>query len=220
MHMAALAETEDLLPTRHSLLLRMQDMSDERSWRDFFEGYWKLIYQTAVRAGLTGPEAEDVVQETVIAVCRNIGGFDYQPERGRFKSWLLQLTRWRIQDRLRLRRIRSRREIPLPMAQALQEEEVTDADLVDAISEAQAPELEMIWDEEWDRNLLEAAARMAKQRVTERQYQLFDLYVLKQWPMSLITSAFNVGPTAVYMAKHRVGRIVKQEIRKLQGHTP
>jgi len=38
------------------------------------------------------------------------------------------------------------------------------------------------WDEEWQKNLMEAAITRVKRRVSIEQYQMFDLFVLKQWP--------------------------------------
>ena len=43
-------------------------------------------------------EAEEVVQETAIGVARRLPEFAYDPKVCRFKTWLLNLVRWRIQD--------------------------------------------------------------------------------------------------------------------------
>src|SRR5438105_2439540 len=100
-------DTDELIPTRESLLSRLKDLDDAASWREFFDLYWKLIYNTARRAGLNDSEAEDVVQETLITISKKIGEFRYDPHRGSFKSWLLNTTKWRIQDQFRKRPRRS-----------------------------------------------------------------------------------------------------------------
>ena len=56
------------LPTRRSLLSRLKDWDDQESWRQFFDAYWQLIYNTACRAGLSHAEAQEVVQEVEISV--------------------------------------------------------------------------------------------------------------------------------------------------------
>src|SRR6266542_6306917 len=99
-----LPNPEELIPTRDSLLSRLKDRRDDDSWRDFFNLYWRLIYGGALKAGLTEQEAEEVVQETVITVARRIPEFKYDPTVCSFKTWLLNLTRWRIVDQLRKRR--------------------------------------------------------------------------------------------------------------------
>src|SRR2546428_13171081 len=95
--------SEDLVPTRRSLISRLKNWDDHESWSAFFTVYWKIIYWAARRAGLTNDEGQEVVQETVISVSRAIPGFKYDPQTGSFKSWLLQLTSWRIKDQLRAR---------------------------------------------------------------------------------------------------------------------
>src|SRR6476646_9677099 len=91
----------DLIPTRRSLLSRLRDLGDQESWSDFFRSYWRLIYQVSLKAGLSDAEAQEVVQETVISVAKQMPGFRYDPERGKFKGWLLQITRRRIADQVR-----------------------------------------------------------------------------------------------------------------------
>src|SRR3974390_3146660 len=99
-----MSNMDELIPTRKSLLSRLKNWDDQESWRVFFETYWRLIYTAARRAGLTEPEAQDVVQETVISVLKSMADFKYRNTRGSFKSWLLQLTSWRICDQLRRRK--------------------------------------------------------------------------------------------------------------------
>src|SRR5215470_2547844 len=94
---------DELIPTRHSLLRRMKDAGDQTSWQDFFDTYWRLIYAVALKAGLNDAEAQDVVQETLLTVTRKIKDFETTPDRGSFKGWLMQITRWRIADQFRKR---------------------------------------------------------------------------------------------------------------------
>src|SRR6185436_12322712 len=96
--------SEELIPTRQSLLSRLKNSEDQDSWQDFFNTYWKLVYGVAIKAGLTDQEAQETVQETVITVARRIPEFKYDPSTCSFKTWLLNLTRWRIIDQLRKRR--------------------------------------------------------------------------------------------------------------------
>ena len=90
---------EEIIPTRRSLLTRLKQWDDHESWKDFFDTYWKLVYSAA----LNETEAQEVVQETVIAVAKKMHAFKYDPAVGSFKSWLLHITRCRIADQLRKR---------------------------------------------------------------------------------------------------------------------
>jgi RNA polymerase sigma-70 factor (ECF subfamily) len=192
------------------LLSRLKDWNDRESWKDFFDTYWKLIYLAATKAGLTDPEAQDVVQETVISVCKSIRGFKYRTEASSFKSWLLQLTKWRIIDELRRR---GREKEPLQMTRSNASSETA---TVERIPDPHGLALEAIWDREWDRNLMDAAIERVKRRVEAKQYQLFDLYVLKKWPVRKVATTLQVNAAQVYLAKHRVSALIRREIQYLE----
>src|SRR5262252_7523567 len=97
------APIESAIPTRYSLLSRLQNRDDDESWKDFFETYWRFIYSVAIKSGLTEPEAQDVVQETVISVAKHIRKFKRDRSLGSFKGWLRNIIRWRIADQLEQR---------------------------------------------------------------------------------------------------------------------
>ena len=50
-------KVEDWIPTRQSLLSRLRDWDDKESWEDFFNTYWRLIYNVARQSGLSAPVA-------------------------------------------------------------------------------------------------------------------------------------------------------------------
>jgi RNA polymerase sigma-70 factor (ECF subfamily) len=56
-----------------------------------------------------------------------------------------------------------------------------------------------------------------KRKITPRQYQIFDLYVMKEWPVRDVTRTMRVSAAQVYLAKLRVSRLVQAEIRRLES---
>ena len=202
-------KSPDLIPTRESLLSRLQDWGDEDSWRDFFNTYWRLIYEVALKAGLSETEAKEVVQETVISVAKQMPTFRYDPARGKFKGWLLQITRRRISDLVRKRMQAAGATGHTPLEQL-------GADHLESVPDPAADDLEAIWDQEWQRHHFDTAIQNVKKQVKPDQYQLFDLYVVQRWPARKITQTLGVSAGQVYLAKHRIGSLLKKEIRQLQ----
>jgi RNA polymerase sigma factor (sigma-70 family) len=196
---------DDSISTRATLLERLRRWDDDPSWQEFFDTYWRLIHRVALRAGLKEDEAEDVVQETVITLARNMAGFRYDPTRCSFKTWLLNVTRWRIVDRIR-RRAKANQTSSWSM-QAKQLEELPDPD---------GCALESIWDREWEAHLIEAASYRVKQRVAPKQYQMFYLHALKELPVTEVARRVGSSVGAVYLAKHRVGRMLRGEIKRMR----
>jgi len=191
------------------LLSRLKNWSDNESWHDFFETYWRIIYTAAREAGLADAEAQDVVQETVIAVARNIPNFKYNAAQGSFKGWLLRLTSWRIMDHLR-RQQRELKHLAMPYGCGL-----AGTRLIERIPDPVDPGLECIWEREWERNLVEAAIDRVKKKVNPKAFQAFDLHVFRNWPVAEVSRALKISKAQVYVIKHRINRLIKKEVKRL-----
>jgi RNA polymerase sigma factor (sigma-70 family) len=209
-HNQADQRPEDLIPTRGSLLGRLKDWQDSESWRDFFDTYWRLIYNFAVRRGLNHEEAQEVVQETVVAVANSIARFHYDPQVCAFKTWLLNVTRSKIANQF-ARRARQ------PAAASVPADESGSTGALNRIPDVQAGQWDEAWDTEWQKNVMEAAINRVKRRVSIEQYQMFDLFVLKQWPASDVARALGVTIGHVYVAKHRISKLVRKEVEALEA---
>ncbi len=201
---------DELIPTRQSLLSRLKDWDDQDSWKEFFDTYWKLVYGVAIKSGLSDAEAQDVVQETVLSVAKKMHQFKYDPATGSFKNWLLLITRRRIADHLR----RIYRE-PAKHEHDPKADETSRTSTIERIPGEAA--IEVIWDEEWHKNLLDAAIKRVRHQVDPKQFQIFDSYVLKQWPVKDVKQTLGVSATQVYLAKHRISSLIKKEIQKLEA---
>jgi RNA polymerase sigma factor (sigma-70 family) len=213
----------EFIPTRQTLLDRMRDVDNagnEESWREFFETYWKLIYNAARKAGLSDAEAQDVVQETVISVYKNLPNFEYDPKGGSFKAWLLKLTRWRVVDQLRRRRTEGLNRISKGQTADKAEEAGDEAVDIEAVADPSAFVPDSYWDEEWERNVYETAVERTKEKVPPKQFQIFDFYVLKEWPVGRVREALGVSATQVYLAKHRVSRELKRQMKAVEKQLP
>jgi RNA polymerase sigma-70 factor (ECF subfamily) len=194
--------------TRASLIGRLKHWEDQGSWQEFFDTYWRLIYATARRAGLSEVEAQDVVQETVLTVAKAVPKFEYDPARGSFKNWLCKTTHWRIGDYLR------RRERSLRSTDVREDSSLTPA--VERLPDPATLDPAGLWDLDWQKNLLEAAIERVKGRVKPLQYQLFDCYVVKGWPMRNITEKLHVTMAQVYFAKMKISGLIQKEMRELE----
>jgi RNA polymerase sigma-70 factor (ECF subfamily) len=95
-----------------------------------YSRYAALVHHIAAQS-LDAHGAQDVVQEVFLAVWRKAATFD--PSRGRFRPWLLQITHRRILNELRMR---SRRP---------QAAEETGPDVVDELPDVGADPVEETW---------------------------------------------------------------------------
>lgn len=198
------------LATRHSLLSRLKESNAQESWREFFNTYWRLIYTTAFRAGLSDSEAQEVVQETLLTVLRKIKSFHYDPAAGSFKGWLLTIVRWRIADQFR------KRQQQIQPLRARRATETSSTATADRVADAGAPALEAVWEEEWQRTLFTAALARVKRQANARHYQIFDLHAVKRWPVQKVAQTLGVSPSQVRLAKHRITSLLRREVARLE----
>lgn len=195
--------------TRRSLIMRLGDWKDQKSWDEFYRTYWRLIYSVALKAGLREEEAWDVVQETVLTIAKQSVKGMYDPSRGSFKMWLWHITRWRINDQFRQRRKDTAASVLT--ADGTQREPLSD------IPDTSGETFTKIWDREWQNNVMKAAIERVKMRVSPQQFQIFDYNVLRGMSAGEVRKKLGVSVAQVYLAKHRVGSVLKKEVAYIRS---
>ena len=207
-HYWAVQRPEDeFIPTRATLIHRLKNWQDQASWQDFFDTYWKLIYGLARKFGLNEEDAQDIVQDTMVAVANKMPSFQYDPAIGSFKSWLRNLIRWRIADL-----VRKRGGVTTLPLQPPGEDDQTPIDPPDTDSKT----IDQLYEREWQKNLLDAAVDKVKRKLDPQKYQVFDCYVNKEWPPEKVAEVFKISVDQVYMAKHRITEMIKSEAKRLE----
>ena len=207
MHSAENTPREKFLPTRRSLISRLRNSDDQESWRTFFDTYWRLIYGFAIKSGCTESEAEEVVQETIIALSRKMPQFKYDPAQCSFKGWLMHLARCRVVDEIRKRDHRLVGE---------QNGSAAHGTWIANLADPLGPELETIWKEEWEKNMIETAMQRVKRKANAQQYQIFHLHIVKKYSTEKIAEVLSISRGRVYLAKHRIAAMVKKELKLLE----
>ena len=205
--------TDSLVPTRQSLLSRLRDWQDQDGWREFFDTYWRLIYNVARKSGLGDGAAQEVVQATFIYLSRRMPNFRYEPARGSFKSWLRVVTRSRISVYHRSEKTGERFLCePLPG-----DDESGNA--LEQLPDPAGDALDEVWQREWEENLLGAAFRRLRSKVSAQQLLIFRLATPGDLPLTQVAKKLDVSLASVYLARHRVGRLLKVEVQKLRRET-
>ncbi len=177
--------------TEIRLIRRLANVDDHPAWTAFVARYQPPIWRAARRAGLTEAEAEEVVQKTFIAVHRSLA--TYQPERGRFRTWLGGIVRHRI-----LEQHRERRRWPQPLGR--------EADTLAAgePSGSEPPgEPYLPFEEEAERELDARAWERLKEVISPAHWQVLrDLVLLKYTPAE-VGQKYGFRRGTVYVIKLR-----------------
>ena len=198
------------IQTRPSLLNRLKSGDDTESWQDFYRIYGKLVRDFAIQAGLTDTEADEVVQETAIAMSRHLPEYRYDPKVCRFKTWLLNQTSWRIKDQFKKRKKET--------AQNHSSEHGNDETAtINRVPDAAATDLDAVFESQWRKNLFDVAVERVKLKFSLKQFQIFDLVVLKEWPAATVAQSLGVSLANVYVTRYRISAAIKQETRRLEN---
>jgi len=188
-----------------SLLLRLRHENNEQSWREFYTVYGRLIFGYSLHFNISYAEAEDIVQEVCVKVFRQIGRFDYSPQRGRFRGWLKTITRNTVIDYLRRRQRRK------DATQKFQE--TLEAQFLDYETKVD----EEIWAWEWKKTLYENALERVRARVDSGTFKVFRLYALEGMHIDAVVEETGLNANAVYAVKHRILKYIREEVDRLQN---
>ncbi len=144
---------DELLPTRPSLLARLRNHDDSKSWHrgweEFYLSYHPVLYRHALKHGLSDADAADVVQEIVIGLARSLPQYQYAPARSSFKTWLFRVAHNKVVDQLRkLKRQRRGR---------VENDGNENREAQTEVADENALTPDRAWDLTWETNLRRAA---------------------------------------------------------------
>jgi RNA polymerase sigma factor (sigma-70 family) len=194
--------------TRPSLLLRVRDVTDDAAWSQFVEIYTPLIFGYCRGRGLQEADAADVAQETMRAVAKAIGKFEYDRQRGKFRNWLLTVVQSKLHNFL----VQQQRQPALASETALRfklENESTRAD-------------ESAWETDYYRAIFNWAAERIRSEFQESTWQAFWQTTIDEREGKEVAKSLGLSVGAVYVAKSRVIARLKEEIQSVdaEGITP
>lgn len=186
--------------TTPSLLEGLRDREDDLHWTEFNRRYVPPLTATIRRMGFREDEAVDVAQETLMAFAESYRAGQYDPARGRLRSYLLGIARNRATDYRR--RLRNHVLTPgggqgLELAAMLPDEDA----------------MKSLWEQEWHSHLLRICLELVRRDFEARTLQVFEQYALEGGDAKAIAEDFGVSVNEVHKIKSRV----VARMRELRG---
>lgn len=173
--------------TRTSVLSGVRTGSEE-AWGRFFDTYAGYVFGLARRAGLRGPDADEIVQ-TVFSGLSAPGGFDgYERGKGSFRAWLRRRAEWRIADEMR------RRASSLLSFSG----EPFDFDSVPA------PRSDSRSDAEWIETVRDEALRRLRETASPEHFAVFHASVVEGLPSEDVMRLYRVSRDNLYQIRKRM----------------
>jgi RNA polymerase sigma-70 factor (ECF subfamily) len=134
------------METSVSLLGRIAGAPTEDDWRRLDQLYRPLLRAWMARAGVAAADVDDLVQDVLVVVSREIAGFEWRGQ-GAFRAWLRKIVANRMRDYFRRQKYR-------PTATG-------GSDFLRRLDELESPDsaLSRLWDREHDQHVTTSLLR-------------------------------------------------------------
>ena len=195
-----------------STLLQRVRAKRPEAWERLVDLYGPNVYRWCRRAGIGPSDAADVVQEVFAAVACGVDDFRRDRTADSFTAWLATIARNKIRDHFRRRRDRPRAaggtaaqqqflEVPAP--------EMPDTGITDPIDQSEL--------EHTDRILSRRGLQLVRSEFENRTWEAFWRTTVDAHVPIDVAADLGMSVAAVYKAKSRVLRRLRQELDGLTG---
>lgn len=191
--------------TRPSLIVRLASGDDTSAWDAFVAIYRPMLLRLATRWGLQDADAQDLVQEVLVAVSRSIENYQPQEHVGSFRGWLAQIARHKFADLLARRKRQAigsgQTDVHLWLAQ-LPEPSATASR----------------WDWELRRELFQWAAKIVAHSSHRQTWEAFQRTAIDGQPIDAVAKQLGISVGQVYVARSRVLSRIRRAVESWSDH--
>jgi RNA polymerase sigma-70 factor (ECF subfamily) len=187
--------------TRLSLLSKIKK-GDEIGWYDFYRTYRPLILLRGGDHFLTQEEKEELVQDVLLSIFKNNSKFVYNPEKGKFRSFIRTII-----DRRSFDILRKRKNIIVD----------TDQKFLESLPDINKSDIEKKWEGEWRKHIITQSIAELRMRLEPVTFQAFELYTLNEWAPAKVADFLDLSINSVYVAKNRAIKQLRTIIKEQEA---
>lgn len=191
--------------TSISLLDRLRVDPDASAWQRLVDLYTPLIRNWLRRHTVKDHDVDDLVQEVLSVVVRKLPEFRKEPRIGAFRRWLRTITVNCLRDFWRGHRYQPTATGDSDFAQVLDQLEDSESGL------------SQIWDKEHDDHVTRRLLEMIKPRFEAKTWQAFQRVAMEGAPADQVARELELSVNAIFIAKSRVLKMLRQEGQELLG---
>lgn len=185
--------------TSHTLLERLSRGGDKDSWRTLVELYAPLLRAWLLRYDTPPADCDDLVQDVLLVVVRELPAFQHNHRTGAFRAWLRRIMVHRLRGAWRARDRDAAGLNGDRLARRLDELQDNDG------------EISRLWDREHDQYLVHRLLDLVEPRFEPSTWTAFRRVTLEGHDARQVAVELEMSLNAVFTAKSRVLR----ELRRL-----
>ncbi len=190
--------------THATLLARVSGGRDPHAWREFCDRYEALIRGFALRRGVLGADADDIVQDVLVGLTRAMPGFAYDPAKGKFRSYLKTAV-------IRAIAARSRQN---HASERIRMNDVDSEPGVVGLGEPASPADDDHWEAEWRQHHLRNAMKFIRAQTSDTDLAAFEAYGVAGRDAAAVARDLNLSVDQVYQAKSRIIKRLSEQIAR------
>lgn len=181
--------------TRVSLILRLNDAGCIQAWEEFVEIYQPLLRSLAAKYGLQPADRDDVVQEVLTRVAKNIESWEPDNRNASFRRWLTTIARNQTIEFFRA----SRRQ----HSQVSDWHDIQQNTLNEDVFDLEHAGQVFIW-----------AARHIQSNFEMKTWKAFWMTAVNGIPTAECADQLQMNIASVYMVRSRVMKMLRQTVRQ------
>ena len=186
--------------TRSSVIRAVADTENEAAWQRFFDLYAGFVFSIARSKGLNDTDADDIVQMVFVDLMRNLLSFKYDREKGRFRSYLAALVKWRVIDRLKA--VRRDAELKAGFMEEVKETGQGDEEFADR---------------EWKAVAMDNALRRIKSSVRPEHYAAFVASTVEGQDTETVMKLYNLSRDNLYQIRKRLTVKLREKLAEVRA---
>jgi RNA polymerase sigma-70 factor (ECF subfamily) len=185
--------------TSMTLLNRLQHADDSEAWQQLLGLYGPLLAAWLRKYDVQAADSDDLVQEVLMAVSKNLTAFDHNGRPGAFRAWLRSIMVHRLRTFWRTRG----RHAQSP----------GDSDIERRLSQLDDPASEMsqLWNRQHDQHIAQRLLAACQQHFTAETWNAFTRVAIDGQRPDIVAAELGISLNAVFIAKSRVLSRLRQE---------
>lgn len=185
--------------TSISLIHRICDETDAQAWQRFVGVYRPLLMRWASRFDVQNDDAEDLAQDVMLVVMRELPRFQHNHNPGAFRNWLRTILVNRLREFWRSREYR-----PAVIGKSDFQQQL------DQLAEEHSG-ISRIWNREHDEFVMKKLMDSVEPQFEPQTWLAFRRQVIEGIRADSVATELGMKLGAVYMAKSRVLSALRRE---------